>query len=86
LKKLKIFIESAHLHGRGDLKHIIPAPVSFQFFISEQKSLSGKQKAPKPKTIGERLHNAHLAAGWDIWLRFGSSLTHGKRKISKDLG
>lgn len=69
LKKLQIFTESTHLHGWGDLKHIIAYPVSLGFHL-RTRSLSGKQKAPKPQTIRERLHNAHLAAGLDIWLLF----------------
>lgn len=69
LKKLKIFTESAHLHGRGDLKNIIAHHISLEFHL-RTRSLSGKQKALKPQTIRQRLHNAHLAASWDIWLLF----------------
>lgn len=85
LKKLEIFVKSTRLHGRGDLKRIIASPCII-WISSPNKKTFRETKSPKAQTIRERLHNAHLAAGWDIWLRFGSSLTRTKRKNQQGFG
>lgn len=38
LRKLRIFIESAHLHDWGDLECIVTAPVTFAFYWANKKS------------------------------------------------
>lgn len=38
LRKLRIFIESAHLHDWGDLERIVTAPVTFEFYQANKKS------------------------------------------------
>lgn len=92
LNKLRFFFflpsKALVWHGGGDLKRIIAGLPYRSDFISEQADFEGdkKRKPPKLQTIRERLHNAHLAAGWGIWLRFGSSLTHTKRKNQQGFG
>lgn len=91
LNKLTFFfsVESSCLAWRRwPEAHYCGAPVSLGFHLRTSR-LWGKQKKRKPPklhTIRERLHNAHLTAGWGIWLRFGSSLTHTKRKNQRGFG
>lgn len=84
LNKLNVFFpgERSHLQGWGDPEHIIAGLPYRQDSISEQADF----EETKLQTIRERLRNAHLAAGWDIWLRFGSFLTHTKRKNQPGFG
>ena len=67
LKKLKIFIESPHLHGWGE-EASLSRPRIIWISISEQEAFQGNKEPQNPRQSGERLHNAHLASGWDIWL------------------
>lgn len=81
LNKLSVFFpgELSPLQGWDDLERITAGLPYRQDSISEQADFE-ETKLP---TIRKRLRNAHLAAGWDIWLRFGSFLTHTKKKERK---